>query len=136
MNKKAREKSWCKPGAVFRNTVHKPLECAAAAPGIRCAEVSTTWHSNEQGSLSITANEACCRAAGQRLNSTEQPTEEQMRRGRCQLTAIDLRQRGPGSQGNKSSVSLRIAKDCVGSRSFFRLLCCLCVAGKVSFTMC
>lgn len=102
----------------------------------RCAGVSTTWHSNEQGSLSITANEARFRAVGETLSNPEQPHEDQVCRGHCQLTATDLRQPGPGSPGTKISASLRIAKDCICSRSSFWLLCSLCVAGKVSFTMC
>lgn len=63
------------------------------------------------------ANEACCRAAGERPSNTDQPCQDQVCRGHCQLTAIDLRQPGPGSEGNKNRVSLRIDKHAVPTDS-------------------
>lgn len=63
------------------------------------------------------ANEACCRAAGEGQSNTDQPCQDQVCRGHCQLTAIDLRQPGPGAEGNKTSVSLRIGKHSVPTDS-------------------
>jgi len=53
-----------------------------------------------------------------------------------QLSPVDLRHLGSASWENRSSMNLRIARDCAESLSFFRLLCSLIIPVKVSFTIC